>query len=124
MTGAVSIAPDAVVALRDRLRCLRADLRRRLAESETIEPAWLAILADTETVLAAITGALAAIATEACQPPESEPAARAVVSDDGTEIRLTLYAENGAAFAAPIAPGRAVALAGELIAAALPKLAR
>jgi hypothetical protein len=81
MTGAVSIAPDAVVALRDRLRCLRADLRRRLAKSETIEP-------------------------------------------DGTEIRLTLYAENGAAFAAPIAPGRAVALAGELIAAALPKLAR
>jgi hypothetical protein len=73
-------------------------------------------------LVAAIAGALAAI--EACKPSDVELAARAVVSDDGCEIRLTLYNENGAAFAAPIAPGRAVALAGELIAAALPKLAR
>jgi hypothetical protein len=33
MTGAVSIAPDAVIALRDRLLALRIDLHRRLAES-------------------------------------------------------------------------------------------
>jgi hypothetical protein len=49
---------------------------------------------------------------------------RAVVSDDGSEIRVTLFAENGAAFAAPLAPGRTVALAGELIAAALLRLPR
>jgi hypothetical protein len=61
---------------------------------------------------------------EASKPSDVELAARAIVSDDGCEIRLTLYNENGAAFAAPIAPGRAVALAGELIAAALPKLPR
>jgi hypothetical protein len=50
----VSIAPASVAALRDRLLALRADLHRRLAESDTIEPAWLAILADTETALAAL----------------------------------------------------------------------
>ena len=50
MTASVSIAPNAVDALRDRLLALRIDLHRRLAESETIEPAWLAILADTESL--------------------------------------------------------------------------
>jgi hypothetical protein len=40
--------------LRDRLLALRADLIARLTQAEIIEPAWLAVLADTETVLAAI----------------------------------------------------------------------
>jgi hypothetical protein len=51
----------------------------------------------------------------------SEPAARAVVSDDGT-IWLTAYSAAGETVPVALAPVRAVALAGELIEAAVPKL--
>ena len=54
--------------------------------------------------------------------PVTEPAARAVVSDDGSTISLTSYTEAGAAVLVALAPLRAVALADELIRAALPKL--
>jgi hypothetical protein len=50
----MSQAPDAVAALRDRLLALRDDLRGRLAAAETIEPAWLAMLAHAETVIAGL----------------------------------------------------------------------
>jgi hypothetical protein len=50
-----------------------------------------------------------------------ERAARAVVSDDGT-IWLTAYGEGGVVVPVALLPVRAVALAGELIEAALPKL--
>jgi hypothetical protein len=50
-----------------------------------------------------------------------EPAARAVVSDDGT-IWLTAYGEGGVVVPVALLPVRAVALAGELIEAAVPKL--
>jgi hypothetical protein len=40
-----------MAVLRDRLLGLRDDLRQRLAAAETIEPAWLAMLADAEIVL-------------------------------------------------------------------------
>src|SRR5437762_8758527 len=52
----------------------------------------------------------------------AEPAARAVVSDDGSTIWLTAYTAAGQAVPVAIEPVRAVALAGELIRAALPKL--
>ena len=45
-------SPDAMTCLRDRLLALRADLIERLASADTIEPAWLRTLADTETALA------------------------------------------------------------------------
>src|SRR5947207_12017259 len=51
-----------------------------------------------------------------------EPAARAVVSDDGSTIWLTAYTAAGEAVPVAIEPVRAVALADELIRAALPKL--
>jgi hypothetical protein len=51
-----------------------------------------------------------------------ESAARAVVSDDGSTISLTVYTEAGDAVPVALMPGRAVALAGELIQAAVPKL--
>jgi hypothetical protein len=103
---------------------MRVETRQRLIETRTGLLAAMdrQIEAGQLARLAGINAALVALNTEGCS--NGEPAARAVVSDDGSEIRLTLYAENGAAFAAPIAPGRAVALAGELIAAALPKLVR
>ena len=47
---------------------------------------------------------------------------RAVVSDDGSTIRLTLYTEGGRSKVAVLAPVRAVELAGELIRSALPEL--
>jgi hypothetical protein len=56
-------------------------------------------------------------------PAEAQSAARVVVSDDGETVRVALYTEIGAIAAAPVAPARAIALAGELIAAAAPKLA-
>src|SRR5438045_9559867 len=51
-----------------------------------------------------------------------EPAARAVVSDDGSTIWLTAYTATGEAVPVALQPARAVALAGELIEAAVPKL--
>ncbi len=47
---------------------------------------------------------------------------RAVIGDDGREIRLMLYSQSSAIGAVTLAPCRAIALAGDLIAAALPKL--
>jgi hypothetical protein len=44
-----------------------------------------------------------------------------VISEDGRTIWLALHAETGAVAAAEIGPVRAIALAGELIQAALPR---
>ena len=52
-------------------------------------------------------------------PADVEPAGRAMVSDDGKIIRLTLYAEAGTVASVELSPVRAVALAGKLIDAAL-----
>jgi hypothetical protein len=71
--------------------------------------------------VAAIDTALAAI-DEA--PADAEPASRAVVSDDGKVIRLTLYVETGAVAAVELDPIRAITLAAELIDAALLRLNR
>jgi hypothetical protein len=51
-----------------------------------------------------------------------DPASRAVVSDDGSAIWLTVYSAAGDAVPVALLPVRAVALAGELIEAAVPKL--
>jgi hypothetical protein len=50
----VSPAPDALATLRDRLHALRDDLRQRLAEADALDGGLLALLANTETVLAAL----------------------------------------------------------------------
>src|SRR5205814_10661083 len=52
----------------------------------------------------------------------ADPAARAVVSDNGSTIWLTAYTAAGEAVPVALRPARAVALAGELIEAAVPKL--
>jgi hypothetical protein len=69
-----------------------------------------------------MTGINAALDALDAMPIETKLPSRAVVSDDGREIRLTLYAEAGAVAAVVRDPVRAVALAGRLIAAALPRL--
>jgi hypothetical protein len=53
---------------------------------------------------------------------EALPAIRAVVAASDEEIRLTLFGQECAVASTTLDPIRAVALAGELIAAALPKL--
>src|SRR5438874_7536392 len=52
----------------------------------------------------------------------ADPAARAVVSDDGSTIWLTLTPRPARPWPVALRPARAVALAGELIEAAVPKL--
>jgi len=56
------------------------------------------------------------------RPPSGSPLARAVVSDDGQTVRLTLYAETGAVAALELDSIRAITLVGKLIEAALPRL--
>ena len=46
--------PDAIATLRDRLLTLRDDLRQRLAAAEALDAGLLRVLADVETVLAAV----------------------------------------------------------------------
>jgi len=70
--------------------------------------------------LAVITELLAALDE---LPNDAQPASRAVVSDNGQTIRLTLYSDDaGAAAAVELDPIGAVAVATELLASALPKL--
>jgi hypothetical protein len=62
---------------------------------------------------------LAAIDSSA---PPAEPRGRAVVSDDGREIRLTVYTEAADGMAVVLTTAGAVHLAGQLLQAASPKL--
>jgi hypothetical protein len=69
-----------------------------------------------------VAGITAALDALSCMPIDAEPAARAVVSDDGEAIRLTLYGEGGSVAAVELDLVRAVALAGRLLKAAAPRL--
>jgi hypothetical protein len=59
----MSPATDTVATLRDRLLALRDDLRQRLAAAEALDAGLLRVLADVETVLAALT----------CEPSPGKP---------------------------------------------------
>jgi hypothetical protein len=107
----VSPATGEVAALRARLVATHAELIEWMVR-DGIEGGTLALLAGIGATLKA----LAAI------PADIAPAARAIVSDGGGKIWLTLYGEAGAIATVTLASCRAVALAGELIAAALPRL--
>jgi len=107
----VSPAAGEVAAPRARLVATRAELIEWQVR-DGIEGGTLALLAGIGATLEALDA----------MPADTAPAARAIVSDDGRKIRLTLYGEAGAIATVTLAPCRAVALAGELIAAALPRL--
>ena len=100
------ITPD----LRDRLLGMRAVLLAGLEKQ--IDAGHLALLA----------GINAALLAADAQAVAAEDAARAIVADDGSAIRLVLYREDEAVAAVTVNPVRAIALAGDLIAAAAPKL--
>jgi hypothetical protein len=96
--------------IRQQLIELRNDTLRQLEALDHLDGGLLRLLGDANAALAAIDR----------QPPvDTEPAARAVVSDDGIEIRLISYTQAGAAAMVVLDPRRAIALAGQLIAAAL-----
>ena len=59
----MSLVTDSVATLRDRLLGLRDDLRQRLAAAEALDAGLLRVLADVETVLAALT----------CEPSPGKP---------------------------------------------------
>ena len=99
--------------LRDRLLSLRNDTLRQLDGADVLDGGLLRLLGDANAALAALDGH---------PPADTEPAVRAVVSDDGTEIRLALCTSAHAAAVIDLDPVRAVRLAGKLIAAALPRL--
>ena len=50
----MSLAIGSVAVLRDRLLALRDDLRQRLAVADALDAGLLRVLADVETVLAAV----------------------------------------------------------------------
>jgi hypothetical protein len=77
-----------------------------------VEPGHLPLIASINAALDALDG----------MPIAADAASRAVVSDDGGEIRLTLYSEAGAVGTTVLDPIRAIALAQRLITAALLRL--
>jgi hypothetical protein len=103
-------------------------LRRDRAEPMIVLPwrAWARLLsASTRRPLAAPLASPSPPGQD--DPPQPEPtclwpAMRAVVADDGREIRLTVYTEADTAAVVVLDPVRAIRIAGELIGAALPKL--
>jgi hypothetical protein len=105
---------DDPAGLRVRLIAMRAELVERLA-CDGIEGGTLALLAG-------INAAIEACDLAAERPADMVANGRAVLSDDGAAITLTLYTRADPVAAVALAPHRAVALAGELIAAALRRL--
>jgi hypothetical protein len=98
--------------LRERLTLLRDEALDRMLRLRTVEPGHLPLIAG-------IAAALNALDT---MPVEAAAAARAVVSADSREIRLTLYSEVGAVATVALDPVRATALAGRLIEAVLGRM--
>jgi hypothetical protein len=75
-------------------------------------------------LLAAVNGALAAIDMDGGDSVVVAPGARAILADDGQTITLTIYTQAAVATGAALTGERAIALAGELIAAGLRPLRR
>lgn len=100
--------------LRNRLLELRRDVMQAM-QRDGAEPGELAYLAAVHTAIAALDAEADGIA---------EPGDRAVVTDDGERIVVTVYSADKRAAAATLSPGVAVWLANRLITAALPRLGR
>jgi hypothetical protein len=103
---------DRRARLRERLIELRDDALDRMLRRGAVEPGHLPLIAG-------IAAALNALDT---MPVEAAAAARAVVSADSREIRLTLESDAGAVATVALDPVRATALAGQLIEAVLGRM--
>jgi hypothetical protein len=97
-------APDLRAELRGRLVYMRAELVEMLVR-KGVDGGMVALLGSGGAALEAIDR----------MPVDADPAARAVVSDDGVRTVLTLYREDGAAAAVELEPEHAVELARRLL---------
>jgi hypothetical protein len=104
---------DRSARLRERLIELRAEMLDRMIRRGAVEPGHLPLIAG-------INAALETLDTMSVETTSA--AARVVVSDDGSTIRLTLYSEAGAIATVALDPIRARALARRLVDAAVPRL--
>jgi hypothetical protein len=107
-----NLKPDTRARLVERLIELRDDALGRMLRRGAVELGHLPLIAGINAALDALDR----------MSDETTSAARSVVSDDGSTIRLTLYSEASAVASVALDPVRAVALAGRLIEAALPRL--
>jgi hypothetical protein len=99
----------------------RAATRQQLADmrSRLVGNLGLRVEGGDLALLAAVTGALAAIDAEPDCPADAESMARAIVTDvPGQLVCLSLYGEDGRVATINLPPLRALAIAQELIAAA------
>jgi hypothetical protein len=104
-------SPDAHAphsALRSDLVAMRTDLVERLAH-DGINAGFLQLLADVNAAIEAL---------DAVPPEDAAPADRAVITDDGREIRLAVYTGPDRVASVTLSPRRALAIAGQMIAAA------
>jgi hypothetical protein len=101
-----------IARLRERLIELRDDALGRMLWRGAVEPGQLPLIAGINAALYALDSLRI----------EAEAVDRAVIGDDGREIRLTLYSEASAVATTVLDPIRAIALAQRLIATALARL--
>src|SRR4051812_38928597 len=101
--------------LGDRLLALRRDALRQLAACNGVDPGMLRLVADTSAALAALDTA----AAEAVPPV---PGDRALVTDNGHEIMVTVYSSDRRAAAAVLSPAAALRLASQLVASGMRRL--
>jgi hypothetical protein len=106
--------PDLRAALRARLLYMRAELVEMLVRKGVPDGGMIALLGSVGAALDALDRA----------PVDAEPAARAVVSEDGNRTVLMLYREDGAAAAVELDPEHAVELARRLLDASSARLRR
>jgi hypothetical protein len=99
--------------LRSRLCSMRSEIVEKL--SQQFDGGFLALLGSVQSAIGAV---------DAVPEDEVEPAARAVVADDGTAIKLMFYSADGAACGLELDPAHAVSLAGRLLEAASARLVR
>jgi hypothetical protein len=114
LSPAAAAAPDRSARLIDRLGELRDEMLDRMRRRGEPEPGHLQLLAGVSAALAMLEG----------PPAAARMGARAVVSDDGRQIRLTLYGEAGAIGSVVLDGWRAVRLAGRLLHGAGTRLGR
>src|SRR4051812_26191274 len=99
------MSPDAAAALRARLVTLRSGALARLAELDHVDVGLLALASNANAALYVLDA----------MPDKAAEAVRVIATDDGREIRLTLYDLAGAVAAVPISPRRAMLLASDLL---------
>ena len=104
------LTPANLANLRPRVSLLQGDLMARLADDSSLDLNFL-------NALAACTATLALLGMVI--PDSTLPAERAVVADDGEEIRVAVYTADGSGMAAPISARRAIRLAADLLEAAM-----